>query len=229
MFHRWGMHHRHPAFAGMHDCAPGAPERAPAGTGFGRPPFGPPWSGGLWRMGRGFPGGPGGPRAFGRGDLKYQLLTLLTERPKHGYEMIKELEEQAGGFYTPSAGAVYPSLQLMEDREWITSQTADGKKVYTLTAAGRQALEEHRRQAEESGGPRGGGRSWHGSHGPFGQQGRPELQALRHESLEVARLMWMAVMAAGGDPAKLTRLRAIVTGTRSQLEDLLGQRDTHAE
>src|SRR5690242_5577288 len=127
---------------------------APPWMRHGGPGFGPPLFWMLWDMRRGFGGGPGrgpgrgpgGPRAFGRGDLKYQLLALLTERPKHGYEMIKELEDQAGGFYTPSAGAVYPSLQLMEDRGWITSQTQDGKKVYTITDAGRAALQEHQQQ-----------------------------------------------------------------------------------
>src|SRR5436190_24101131 len=127
-FHRWGMSRRHPAFAWAGGWS--GPEHGPGpGAHHGHPPFGAMW--GWWRHG-GFPGGPGrgpgGPRAFGRGDLKFQLLALLTERPMHGYEMIKALETQAGGFYTPSAGAVYPSLQLMEDRGWITSQTLDGKK-----------------------------------------------------------------------------------------------------
>jgi DNA-binding PadR family transcriptional regulator len=181
-------------------------------------------------MRRGFPGGPGrepgNPRAFGRGDMKYELLGLLLERPKHGYEMIKELEAQTSGFYTPSAGAVYPSLQLMEDRGWITSQTADGKKVYTITEAGQAALTEHRQQGEQQGGPWGGpwgGHRRHNRGGPFGHEARPELDALRRESMEVARLMMMAVVSAGGDPAKLAQLRGIVTSARGQLEALLGQ------
>ncbi len=113
------------------------------GPGFGPGGFGP--GGPGFRRGL----GPGG-RMFGRGDLKYALLELLQERPKHGYEMIKELENRAGGFYTPSAGAVYPTLQLLEDRGWVRSQTQEGKKVYTITDAGRQDLAEHqaRWQAE---------------------------------------------------------------------------------
>src|SRR6266516_4862688 len=79
-----------------------------------RGPFGP---GGPF----GGPGGPQGPfgeghRFFGRGDVKYALLELLRERPMHGYEMIKALEEKSGGFYTPSAGTIYPTLQMLEDR-----------------------------------------------------------------------------------------------------------------
>jgi len=164
-----------------------------------------------------------GPRAFERGDLKYALLSLLRERPKHGYEMIKQLEEQASGFYTPSAGAIYPTLQLMEDRGWVMSQSVDGKKVYTITDAGRQALDEQNQRAESTDGPRGWGGHHHGHGGPFGRQAQPELGALRQESAEVARLLWASVMATGGDPEKLARLRGIIAGTRNQLNEFLGQ------
>lgn len=166
-----------------------------------------------------------GPRMFGRGDLKYALLELLRERPKHGYEMIKDLEERAGGFYTPSAGAIYPTLQLLEDRGWVTSETVEGKRVYTITDAGRQALTAfHERR--ESFGPRGPwehhGHRHHHEHGPFGRA-RPELRELRHEAMEVARLMRAAVLASGDDPARLERLRAIVRHTRDELDEFLGQ------
>jgi DNA-binding PadR family transcriptional regulator len=188
----------------------------------GGPYFGPRM---LRHFARRFGFGPGGPRMFGRGDLKYALLDLLQERPKHGYEMIKELEDRSGGFYSPSAGAIYPTLQLLEDRGWVTTQTSDAKKVYSITDAGRQALTEQRAHTEAMGGP-GGPWGWgrhHHEHGPFGHQARPELRALREESVQVARLMRAAVMASGGDPERLARLRAIVTRTRGELETYLGQ------
>jgi DNA-binding PadR family transcriptional regulator len=191
------------------------------------PPFG--WM--IWQMARRFPfghgrhgRGSGEGSFFGRGDLKYGLLELLLERPKHGYEMIKELENKAGGFYTPSAGAVYPALQLMEDREWITSQTVEGKKVYTITDAGKKALEEHKQNAENFGPPRGFGRK--GKGGPFGHEARPELHALRHEGMEVARLMLSAVMASEGDPKKLTQIRKIVENTKRELQKFLNNEST---
>ncbi|HLZ25241.1 MAG TPA: PadR family transcriptional regulator [Ktedonobacterales bacterium] len=228
-----------PAFAGYghghgrgprrdDDWQPWARQERPFGPPF-RPFFEPP----ILRMARRFffgPGGPGGPgmgpRMFGRGDLKYALLEALRERPKHGYEMMKELEERAGGFYMPSAGAVYPTLQLLEDRGWVTSESVEGKRVYTITDAGKQALVEfHERR--ESFGPRGPwehhGHGHHHEHGPFGQA-RPELRALRHETMEVARLMRAAVLASDGDPARLERLRAIVQRTRGDLDEFLGQR-----
>jgi len=167
---------------------------------------------------------------FGRGDLKYALLELLQERPKHGYEMIKELESRAGGFYTPSAGAIYPTLQLLEDRDWVTSQTVEGKKVYTITDAGRQALAAHQAQRPERP-ERRGPWSWdergherghehghrHGRGDPWGGV-RPEMRALFHEGRAVARLMRAAVLASAGDPERLTQLRGIVERARNELQ-----------
>ncbi len=122
-----------------------------------------------------FGGGPG-PRMFERGDLKYALLELLQERPKHGYEMMKNLEERMGGFYAPSAGAVYPTLQLLEDRGWATSETVEGKKVYTITDEGRAALAE----AAERRGQRAEGAPGHGAQ-DFGPGFGPRGQGPRHE------------------------------------------------
>ena len=111
---------------------------------------------------------------FGRGDLKYALLGLLQEHPKHGYEMIKDLEDRSGGFYSPSAGAIYPTLQLLEDRSWVSVEVVEGKKVYTITDAGREALSEY--QERSSGFPFGGpgfgpfGGPDFGTHGPHGHR-----------------------------------------------------------
>ncbi len=171
-------------------------------------------------------GGP--PRMFGRGDLKYALLDLLRDRPKHGYEMIKDLEDRSGGFYTPSAGAIYPTLQLLEDRGWVTVEMVEGKKVYSITDAGRQALTEHQERAGGPGpfpggpGPRGWGHHGRG-HGPFGWQGRSQLRALAHQGREVAQLMRVAVMSTGGDPERLARLQGIVERTRGDLLAFLNE------
>src|SRR5205085_3016619 len=88
------------------------------------------------RFGRGFPGfdEPRG-RHFDRGDVKYVLLDLLREGPRHGYDMIKELEQRSGGLYSPSPGSVYPTLQMLEDQGLVTSTTVDGKRTFRLTDA----------------------------------------------------------------------------------------------
>lgn len=102
------------------------------------------WVGGGRR--RGFRGG----RMFEQGDLKYVILTLLAEKPRHGYEIIKELEEKSGGAYAPSAGTVYPTLQLLEDLGYASVSLEDGgKKVYSITDAGRTYLEQNKSTAED--------------------------------------------------------------------------------
>ena len=92
------------------------------------------------RMGRGF----GLRRHFEQGDLRFVILHLLAEKPRHGYEIIKALEERFGGAYAPSPGAVYPTLQLLEDLGYARVVPGEeGKKVYEITDAGRAHLAEN--------------------------------------------------------------------------------------
>jgi DNA-binding PadR family transcriptional regulator len=79
---------------------------------------------------------------FYKGDLKYVILDLLKDKPSHGYEIIRELESRFQGFYTPSAGSVYPTLQMLEDMGYVQSAEQDGKKIYTITEEGRKFLAE---------------------------------------------------------------------------------------
>ena len=81
---------------------------------------------------------------FESGDMKYVILKLLQDKPRHGYEVMKELEERMHGCYSPSPGTVYPTLQWLEDEGLVTARDVDGKKVYEVTDAGRQFLQEHR-------------------------------------------------------------------------------------
>ena len=81
---------------------------------------------------------------FESGEVKYVILRLLKEKPRHGYEIIKAMEEDLGGWYTPSPGTIYPTLQLLEDQGYVRIEEADGKKVYHITDEGLAFLEEHR-------------------------------------------------------------------------------------
>ena len=85
----------------------------------------------MFRMGH------GGPRRR-RGDVRAAILALLGDRPMHGYEMIQELEERSEGMWRPSAGSIYPTLQLLEDEGLIAGEEHDGKRRFTLTDAGRE-------------------------------------------------------------------------------------------
>jgi DNA-binding PadR family transcriptional regulator len=91
--------------------------------------------------------GPRGRRrqqVFESGDVKYVILRLLRDKPRHGYEIMKALEEKMAGWYTPSAGTVYPTLQLLEDQGYVRVVEEEGKKVYHITAEGERFLEEHK-------------------------------------------------------------------------------------
>ncbi len=83
-------------------------------------------------------------RWFESGDMKYVILKLLRDKPRHGYEVMKELEEQLHGCYSPSPGTVYPTLQWLEDEGLVVAKDVQGKKVYEITDAGRKFLDEHR-------------------------------------------------------------------------------------
>ncbi len=80
---------------------------------------------------------------FESGEMKYIILTLIKEQPRHGYDIIKALEERTGGCYSPSAGTVYPTLQLLEDQGFIRGVESDGRKVYQITPEGEAFLAEH--------------------------------------------------------------------------------------
>ena len=120
------------------------------GEGFGR--------GGRFGFGRhggggGFGGGHGrggrGGRFFEHGGLKLVVLAMIAEQPRHGYEIIKDIEERMGGAYSPSAGVVYPTLTLLEETGQIEVAAAEGnKKLYRITEAGEAMLAANRGQVD---------------------------------------------------------------------------------
>jgi len=113
---------------------------------FGWEGFGFAFSPGAW----GFRAGRGRRRQwFGPGDMKYVILKLLRDKPRHGYEVMKELEERMHGCYSPSPGTVYPTLQWLEDEGLVVAREVAGKKVYEITDTGRAFLDENKDTVEE--------------------------------------------------------------------------------
>ena len=80
-------------------------------------------------------------RFFESGEIRLAILSLLSEGPKHGYQLMKEMAERSGGVYKASAGSVYPTLQQLEDEGLVEAALLTGRRVYTLTPAGRAELE----------------------------------------------------------------------------------------
>jgi DNA-binding PadR family transcriptional regulator len=144
-----------------------------------------------------------GPRAR-RGDVKYFILEVLEEGPRHGYDIIAELERRSGGRYRPSPGSVYPTLQLLEDGGYATSEMVDGKRVYTITDAGRALLKGKAPEVEPD-------------------QDRVEEDDLRSTFFRLAEAVRQAVNVAG--PAEQGKLREILTEARREVYKLLADAD----
>ncbi|MFI4974391.1 MAG: PadR family transcriptional regulator [Caulobacterales bacterium] len=80
-------------------------------------------------------------RVFEQGDLRFVILKLISEAPRHGYEIIKAIEEKVGGAYSPSPGVIYPTLTLLEELAYVTVEASEGsKRLYRITEAGDAAL-----------------------------------------------------------------------------------------
>lgn len=142
LLHRLAHHHHlgHPGFRmddeGGHGCHAG--RHGPFDEQRGGADFGS-WDG-LRGGGR-----RGGGRMFGHGDLKLLLLSLIEQQPRHGYELIRTIEEMFHGQYTPSPGAIYPTLSMLEDMGYAQVESAAGnRKLYGITDAGRAFLDENR-------------------------------------------------------------------------------------
>ncbi len=161
--------------------------------------------------GRGHMRGPGA-RYFERGGIKFAILEMLKNKPRHGYDIIREMEEQSGGFYSPSPGAVYPTLQALEDQDLVTSAAAEGKKVYTITEAGVAYLEEHKERAK---GHRDHWEAQCGT-GPQGE-GWGIVSDIRDTLGELTR----AVRRTAGDPARLKEVGAVLEDAAAQIKEIL--------
>ena len=81
-------------------------------------------------------------RLFAHGDLNFVILHLIAEKPRHGYEIIKAIEEKVGGAYSPSPGTIYPALTMLEEQGYVTVEPSDGsKKLYAITGEGKAYLD----------------------------------------------------------------------------------------
>lgn len=170
------------------------------------------WGG--WPFGRQF-GPRGGGRRFGRGDLKYVILDLLKEQPRHGYDIIRAMEDRFHGFYSPSPGSVYPTLQLLEDQGYVTSAERDGKRIYTITDAGQAFLAEREDVVENV-------RSR--MHGEWGGKASPEVRELVQEVAQIGQLLFrQGTRGALHDPETVRRLRDVVSRARTEIEAIFNE------
>ena len=164
-----------PGFHHFHRCSPRSDDRETAG-GDG-----------------GFRGGPragrGSGRIFGHGGLRFVLLQLISDKPSHGYELIKAIEERLGGRYSPSPGIVYPTLTLLEELGYLNvdADEGGGRKRYSVTAAGVEFLSANRAMTDEM-----MARMGAGVDGAGPRAGRPPQVIRAIENLKLAMRMRLA-------------------------------------
>jgi DNA-binding PadR family transcriptional regulator len=140
-----------------------------------------------------------------RGDVRSAILVLLRERSMHGYEMIQQLEERTGGRWRPSAGSIYPTLQLLEDEGLVKGEEIDGKRVFSLTEQGSEAAEgiAERRQPWDRG----------DEDSPY-RRLRAEAMRTRAALLQIGR---------AGDEEQVEKAVELLTETRRRLYGLLAE------
>lgn len=189
---------------------------------------GPGRHGGGGPRGSGFPfggwGGPGGPpfgpgggfrrgRKARRGDVRTAALLLLAEEPRNGYQIMQELEERSGGAWRPSAGSVYPALQLLEDEGLVRSEQADGRKLLHLTDAGRRLVEE---RGEDQPAP------WDQMAGDVSDESWAIMSTMREIAFALTQV------AQTGSDAQRAEMRRLLAGLRRDLYQLLADGDDPA-
>jgi len=150
-------------------------------------------------------------RFFEAGEVRLALLSLLQEGPKHGYQLMKELEERSGGSYRASAGTVYPTLQQLEDEGMIELMVENGKRVYRITDQGNAELEANREKVE---------RIWRRADDweQWGQFSGLDFAVVAGEAGELMRAALQAVRRANGDRDLLDQVRDILREARRQLD-----------
>ncbi|SUM42898.1 transcriptional regulator, PadR family [Staphylococcus petrasii] len=158
----------------------------------------------------GFGGRRGGrDRFFKKGNLQFVILKMLEEESRHGYQIIKDLEERFKGFYSPSPGSVYPILQMLEDREFVSISKEGNKKIYTITDEGKQFLEENVDQDEFT-----------QRLEKFKNVDFEQMKASREQLQEVFHGFMKASQSAMQDEEKKKELDALIEETKEKLEKI---------
>lgn len=150
-----------------------------------------------------------GPGRLGRGDVKLLLLAALEDGARHGYELMKAVEQLSGGRYVPSAGVVYPTLKLYAEQGLLKVEQGADRRRYALTAAGRKHLQQ-RKEALASALKR---------LKSGGEGSRPELRALAQDAQKLLRELF--ANAAELEPAQVQALRKLLAETSARAKRIL--------
>ena len=152
-------------------------------------------------------------RFFESGEVRLALLSLLEERPKHGYELIKDLEARSGGLYRASAGTVYPTLQQLEDEGMVVSKTKAGKRVYSLTEESAAELKKNEDSVR---------RIWQRAENweDWSRWMSPEMVTILGPLGELVKSSMQAIARGRLDSNRIGRVRDVIDQARKQLDTL---------
>jgi DNA-binding PadR family transcriptional regulator len=201
----WGHHHHGEGRPESHGFGPHRHHHGPGGH------EGPERHGGPgrfgWGEGRRGPwwGGHGRPRVR-RGDVRTAVLALLSENPSNGYQLIQQISQRSGGVWEPSPGSIYPALQLLQDEGLVTASESEGKRLFSLTDAGRAYAEERRAELNSV---------WDTVSGTV-DNSTAELRNL----IKQVAIAVMQVAGTGTEP-QIAEARRLLTQTRRQLYGIL--------
>ncbi|MGR6914985.1 PadR family transcriptional regulator [[Actinomadura] parvosata] len=156
--------------------------------------------------------GPTG-RFFGPGELRLAVLALIAEQPGHGYDVMNRLADRFNGTYEPSAGSIYPTLQLLEDEGLVRVEPADGRKVHHLTGEGRRVVDEQAGEIE---------RLWGraASRGEWGLFREPEAAEIIGPALRLVKAAVKTLAHSHGDPRVVERIQEVFLDARHRIEQL---------
>jgi len=152
-------------------------------------------------------------RFFESGEIRLAILSLLSEGPKHGYQLMKEMEERSGGMYRASAGSVYPTLQQLEDEGLVEAAVLGGRRTYNLTAAGRKELDNDPETVRRIWERAGQYEDWRGCMGP-------EAMVVYGPLVQLLKTGLQAAGRVGGKKEGADRIRTILERARRDLEGL---------
>ena len=158
-------------------------------------------------------------RVFRRGDLKYAILGLLADKPVHGYEIIRTLEAESGGCYSPSPGSIYPTLQMLEDQGYVVSEQEEGKRVYQITDEGREYLSQRTRRADDV---------FDGFVNMGERFAASEMRDLTRSFVRLAQVSFERAMGGSGDANAMTKLKEILERATAEMETMWPEPDRGA-
>ena len=187
-----------------HSGHPGHPGEGRSGEGF---EFG---------MGRHMNGPFGGMRGRARrGEMRYLLMDVLRDGPKHGYEIVKTIEERTGGRYVPSPGSVYPTMQFLADQGLVRADQDAERRVFELTEAGKAELDAHAEDVRAF---------WERFTAvQVAEASRYEVAFLMEDLENLSRTIWGGLREAmeKGDQEKIRTIRKVVENSQNEIRGII--------